>query len=187
MTIKELPILRAFTTGLESADALDPVVDRVHDITTAVPSGVRDVLHGDPAGHTLHPAIILLPVGAWIGSAILDFVPGSKNASRALVGAGVATILPAVVTGLADWSLLPEKRQQRVGLVHAASNSVATSLYALSFLQRTRGKHGSGKVLGLAGLAFVGLSGYLGGHLAYRQGASVEIEHGATARPTPGA
>ena len=174
MTIEELPILRAFTTGLERAESLDPVVDRVRDITAKAPGAVRDVLHGDPAGHTLHPAIILLPVGAWIGSAILDFVPGSKAASQVLVGAGVATILPAVVTGLADWSLLPEKRQQRVGIVHAASNTVATTLYALSFVQRARGKHGSGKALGLAGLAFVGLSGYLGGHLAYRQGASVE-------------
>lgn len=172
--MEELPVLRAFTSGLEEADALDPVIDRVHTLTSAVPTGVRDVLHGDPAGHTLHPAIILLPVGAWIGSAILDFLPGSKAASQALVGAGVATILPAVVTGLADWSLLPEKRQQRVGIVHAASNTVATTLYALSFVQRSRRKHGSGKVLGLVGLAFVGLSGYLGGHLAYRQGASVE-------------
>ena len=174
--MKELPILRAFTSGLENADALDPVVDTVHDVATAVPRPIRDLLHGDPAGHTLHPAIILLPVGAWIGSAILDFLPGSEKASRALVGAGVATILPAVATGLADWSLLPDKRQQRVGLVHAASNTVATTMYAVSFVQRSRGKHGSGKVFGLIGLGFVGLSGYLGGHLAYRQGASVEID-----------
>lgn len=174
--MKELPILRAFTSGLENADALDPVVDQVHAVAISVPRPVRSVLHGDPAGHTLHPAIILLPVGAWIGSAILDFVPGSHKASRALVGAGVATILPAVATGLADWSLLPQKSQQRVGLVHAASNTIATTLYAASFVQRTRGKHGSGKVFGLMGLAFVGLSGYLGGHLAYRQGASVEVD-----------
>ena len=174
--MKELPILAAMTSGLEEADALDPVVDRVYDITSAVPRGVREVLHGEPAGHTLHPAIILLPVGAWIGSAILDFVPGSKAASQVLVGAGVLTIAPAVVTGLADWSLLPERRQRRVGIVHAASNTVATTLYALSFVQRSRGKHGSGRLLGLAGLAVVGFSGYLGGHLAYRQGASVETE-----------
>jgi uncharacterized membrane protein len=169
--MKELPILSALTSGLEEADALDPVIDRVSDFTSTVPREVREVLHGEPAGHTLHPALIL-----WIGSAILDFVPGSKAASTTLVGAGVLTVAPAVITGLADWSLLPEKRQRRVGLVHAASNTVATTLYALSFVQRTRGKHGSGKLLGLAGLAVVGFSGYLGGHLAYRQGASVETE-----------
>jgi uncharacterized membrane protein len=157
--MKELPILSALTSGLEEADALDPVIDRVSDFTSTVPREVREVLHGEPAG-----------------SAILDFVPGSKAASTTLVGAGVLTVAPAVITGLADWSLLPEKRQRRVGLVHAASNTVATTLYALSFVQRTRGKHGSGKLLGLAGLAVVGFSGYLGGHLAYRQGASVETE-----------
>ena len=174
--MEELPVLRAFTSGLEEAEALDPVVRKVGELTSAVPRSVRDLLHGDPAGHTLHPAIVLVPVGAWIGSAILDFVPGSEPASRALVGAGVLTVLPAVVTGLADWSRLPQKRQQRVGLVHAASNTVATTLYALSFVQRSRGRHGSGRLLGLAGLGVVGLSGYLGGHLAYRQGASVELE-----------
>ena len=163
-------------TVVEKADVLDPVVDRVRGVALAVPRVVRDVLHGDPVGHTVHPAIVLLPVGAWIGSAILDVVPGSEKAARVLVGAGVASILPAAVTGLADWSRLPERRQQRVGIVHAASNTVATTLYAVSFLQRSRGKHGSGKVFGLAGLAFVGLSGYLGGHLAYRQGASVETD-----------
>jgi len=178
--MKQLEILHTATTAVEEADVLDPVVDRVRGIVTAVPRAVRDVLHGDPAGHTLHPAIILLPVGAWIGSAILDFVPGSQKAARVLVGAGVATVLPAVVTGLADWSLLPGRRQQRVGIVHAASNTVATTLYAASFVQRTRGKQASGRLLGLAGLAVVGISGYLGGHLAYRQGASVELEPGET-------
>jgi len=174
--MQELPILRAFTSGLEEAEALDPVVDGVRDFTSAVPRQVLDLLHGEPAGHTLHPAIVLVPVGAWIGSAILDFVPGSTAASRLLVGAGVATVLPAVATGLADWSRLPDERQRRVGLVHAASNTLATTLYTVSFVQRVRGRHASGKLLGLAGLAVVGLSGYLGGHLAYRLGASVEVE-----------
>jgi len=134
---------------------------------------VRDALHGVPVGHTVHPVAVLLPVGAWIGSAVLDFVPGAQKASCVLVGVGIAGVLPSVATGLADWSTL-RRDQSRVGLVHAASNTVATSLYALSFVQRGRGRTVSGRLLGLAGLAAVGLSGYLGGHLTYRMGASVE-------------
>ena len=171
--MRELRIVKAVEV-LEEAESLDPLVKKVRSIVNAVvrPRAVRDLLHGVPIGHAAHPALVLVPIGSWIGSAILDVVPGSEKASRVLVGAGVATVLPSVVTGLTDWSDLHEQ-QQRVGLVHAAANATATGLYAVSFIQRSRGKHGSGRMFGLAGLAFVGLSGYLGGHLAYRQAAGV--------------
>ena len=173
--VRELKVLNEATSALENAEALDPVVDGVRGaVETVIGSGdVRDALHGVPVGHTVHPVAVLLPVGAWIGSAVLDFVPGAQKASRVLVGVGIAGVLPSVATGLADWSTL-RRDQSRVGLVHAASNTVATSLYALSFVQRGRGRTVSGRLLGLAGLAAVGLSGYLGGHLTYRMGASVE-------------
>ena len=172
--MRELKILNDATSALEGADALDPVVDRVKGVVlTALPDPVRDVLHGVPVGHAVHPVAVLLPIGAWIGSAILDFVPGSEKASRTLVGVGIATVLPSVATGLADWSQL-RADQSRVGLVHALTNTVATSLYAVSFVQRGRGRRLSGRLFGLAGLAVVGVSGYLGGHLTYRMGASVE-------------
>ena len=171
--MRELGFVKKIS-AIEDAELLDPAVLRVKGIVDTVvqPQGVRDVLHGVPVGHAVHPVAVLLPIGAWLGSAILDFVPGSRAASRVLVGVGVAGVLPSVVTGLTDWSELHEQ-QQRVGLVHAASNTVATALYAASFVQRSRGRHTSGRVLGLAGLAAVGLSGYLGGHLAYRQAAAV--------------
>ena len=171
--MRELGILKNVAL-LEDAEALDPIVGGVRDIVNTVvqPQAVRDVLHGVPVGHAIHPVAVLLPIGAWLGSAILDFVPGAEKSSRVLVGAGIAGVLPSVVTGLTDWSELHEQ-QQRVGIVHAASNTVATALYAASFVQRSRGKQASGRLLGLAGLAAVGLSGYLGGHLAYRQAAAV--------------
>ena len=173
--MRELRILNDATSALENAEALDPAVDGGRAVVETVigSGGVRDALHGVPVGHTVHPVAVLLPIGAWIGSAILDFVPGSQRASRLLVGAGIAGVLPSVATGLADWSTL-RRDQSRVGLVHAATNTVATSLYAVSFVQRGRGRELSGRLFGLAGLAAVGLSGYLGGHLTYRMGASVE-------------
>lgn len=169
--------------AIEEAEALDPLVSRVRSFVKAVvrPRAVRDVLHGVPVGHAVHPALVLVPIGSWIGSAILDVFPGSERASRVLVGAGVATVLPSVVTGLTDWSELHEQ-QQRVGLVHAAANAAATGLYAVSFVQRSRGRQASGRMFGLAGLAFVGLSGYLGGHLAYRQAAGANHAEGVPHR-----
>ena len=172
--MRELKILNDATSALEGAASLDPLVDRVKGVvTTVVPDPVLDVLHGVPVGHAVHPVAVLLPIGAWIGSAILDVVPGAEKASRILVGVGIASVLPSVATGLADWSQL-RADQSRVGIVHALTNTVATSLYAVSFVQRSRSRQLSGRLFGLAGLAVVGVSGYLGGHLTYRMGASVE-------------
>jgi nitrite reductase/ring-hydroxylating ferredoxin subunit/uncharacterized membrane protein len=169
--MRELGIAKKIS-AIEDAVVLDPAIDRVRDIVNAVikPRGLRDLLHGVPAGHAIHPVLVLVPVGAWISSAVLDFVPGSEKASRILIGTGIAGVLPSVATGFTDWSELHEQ-QQRVGIVHAASNTVATALYAASLVQRVRGRQASGRMLGLAGLAVVGFSGYLGGHLAYRQAA----------------
>jgi nitrite reductase/ring-hydroxylating ferredoxin subunit len=59
---------------------------------------------------------------------------------------------------------------RRVGLVHAASNAVALSLYTSSLVARRRGARGRGKLLAAAGTAVMGGAGYLGGHLSFVRG-----------------
>jgi hypothetical protein len=49
--------------------------------------------------------------------------------------------------------------------VHAASNVVAVGLYAGSWAARSKGRHGRGAFLALAGMAVATVGGYLGGHL----------------------
>jgi uncharacterized membrane protein len=163
--------------SLEDTTALDPAISEVRTVVNRVlrPGVVRDLLRGKPLGHPAHPIAILIPAGAWISSAVLDFVPGQEKASQTLVGFGILAVTPAAASGAADWSALTQ-RQQRVGLVHWAANLTSIGLYSLSYLQRRRGKQLSGKVLGLAGLAVVSGAGYLGGHLAYRQGANVNTQ-----------
>ena len=91
-------------------------------------------------------------------------------ASQALIGAGIAASLPAAATGLADWSAL-HRHQQRVGLVHAIAQTVATGLFTASLLARLGGQARAGKALSLAGLTSATVGAYLGGHLAMRLGA----------------
>ena len=55
----------------------------------------------------------------------------------------------------------------RTGLVHAAANVAALSLYAASLAAPRR----RAAALRLAGLAAAGAGGFLGGHIAYRQSA----------------
>lgn len=157
---------------LENASALDPVIERVSTVVNAIfrPSGIRDLLHGVPLGHPLHPLMVQVPLGAWTSAAMLDLLPGTGAASTLLVGVGVVTALPAAAAGEVDWTDLHEQHK-RVGLVHAAANVIGTSLYAASLVQRLRGRSGSGKMLSYLGLAVVSAGGFLGGHLSYRQAA----------------
>lgn len=164
----ELPIIHQITR-IESAEELDPIVGRADTLFNAIlkPRWLRDLLHGVPFGHPVHPVAVQIPVGAWTSAVILDLVPGSSKASRALIGIGVLSAVPAIASGWTDWLRLHDQ-QKRVGIVHAAANSIAIGLFALSFIQRGRG---SGKLLAFAGLGVASAGAFLGGHLAYRQAA----------------
>ena len=159
---------------LEEARTLDPVSDRLQAAVSATvkPQRLRDLLHGTWLGHSLHPALVQLPVGAFLSAAILDLLPGRGRAATTLIAAGTASAAPAVAAGLVDWSEMTRDRR-RVGLVHATANAVALSFYAASLVARVRGRTARGKALGYAGLSAAGVGAYLGGHLSYAQSAGV--------------
>ncbi len=179
--MKPLPALE-LVTRLEDAEWLDPLAKTVRKAVKKVirPRWARDILHGVPIGHPVHPLAVQVPIGAWISAGVLDAIPGSEKAAKVLIGVGTISVLPSALAGFTDWSQL-HSQQQRVGLVHAGANIAATSLYIASLVQRARGSQGSGKVLAYLGLATVSASGFLGGHLTYRQAAGVnhseEIPH----------
>ena len=162
----------ALAERVEQAHVLDPVVRRMSDgVVRALPAGPRtDALHGVPFGQPAHPALVRLPLGCWTSAVLLDLLGGGDRASRALIGAGVAGTVPAMATGLADWSAL-HTDQQRVGLVHAVCQSGAATLFLGSLAARTRGRPGYGRLLSGFGLLVATAGSYLGGHLALRLGA----------------
>ncbi|WP_405114745.1 Rieske 2Fe-2S domain-containing protein [Micromonospora sp. NBC_01405] len=166
--------MRALLTRIEQNSALDRVGDRLQRAVQATirPQRVRDLLHGVFLGHPLHPALVQVPVGAWISAAVLDLMPGQRRAATTLVGLGTVGALPAAVAGLNDWAALT-RDQRRVGLVHAASNTVGLALYTGSLAARLSGRHGTGRALAYLGLTAASAGAYLGGHLAYKQGAQV--------------
>ncbi len=171
--MKELPPLN-LVSRLEDSLWLDPLVAGVKGTVNSIVRfpWLRDVLHGVPLGHPVHPLGVQIPMGAWTSAAILDAVPGSDRAAAILIGVGAITAVPSAVAGFTDWSDLHEQ-QQRVGLVHAAGNIAATGLYIASLVERSRGRLPRGKLLGYLGFATLAAAGFLGGHLAYRQAAGV--------------
>ena len=159
---------------LEEARSLDPVSDRLQAVVSATvrPQRLRDLLHGTWLGHAAHPALVQLPVGAFLSAAILDLLPGRRRAATTLIAVGTASAAPAVAAGLVDWSEMTKDRQ-RVGLVHATANTIALGLYAASLVARVQGRTGRGRALAFGGLSAAGLGAYLGGHLSFAQGAGV--------------
>jgi nitrite reductase/ring-hydroxylating ferredoxin subunit/uncharacterized membrane protein len=164
-------MLRQMLSRLERARALDGVSDKLQGAVqvAAQPQAVEDLLHGVWLGHPLHPALVQLPIGAFVSAAVLDLVPGGRKGATTLIAVGTASATPAIAAGLVDWSQMTKDRR-RVGLVHATANAVALGFYVGSLLARLSGRPARGRALAFAGLSMASAGAYLGGHLAYSQG-----------------
>jgi len=127
---------------------------------------IKDALHGVWLGHPLHPALAQLTLGSFLSAALIDLVGAGRRESTGLITLGVAATVPTVAAGWADFADSHEE-QQRVGLVHAATNTVAVTCFLAVLARRARG--GDGRALSVTAGAISGLAAVLGGHLSYRQ------------------
>ena len=160
--------LHRATLALERTRALDGASRLVAPLAEAVVGtpARRDALQGHWLGHSLHPILVMVPVGAWTSVSVLDLAGGeqARPAAQMLTGLGLLASVPSVVTGLAEWAGAGP-RDRRTATVHAAVNAVSLVLYVRSWRARRRGQHSTGARLAAAGLGVAGVGGYLGGHL----------------------
>lgn len=162
MDATEIP--KAITDNFAAAD---PVAHRIDAVAEAIPPAAQDVLSGKWLGHPLHPVLTDLPIGFWTSSMLLDlFGKRVARTSTAMAGLGVATAIPTVASGLAEWRQLPDEKK-RVGVVHVVANLLATALFALSVVARLRGMRGRGVAFGMLGGTVATVGGLMGGHLAF--------------------
>jgi uncharacterized membrane protein len=138
-------------------------------------------------GHSPHPAIVSLPLGAWAVSAISDVLGVATrqraydDTARISMGIGLVGAVGAIATGLHDYSYIPRDRPTHaIATTHAMSMVAATSLLAASFLLRERShQDGDGPSLTARALALGGwgaslYGGYLGGVLVEEHGEAVK-------------
>ena len=164
-------LLETVTETLERATWLDPIGDAGQKVTGLLkPGAVMDLLSGTPIGHPAHPVLVTVPIGAVASATVLDATGSDPDSARRLIGLGLLSSLPAAATGLADWGTL-HTAERRVGVAHALANTVGLGLLGASWWAR---RSGGGKTLSLAGFSVLGVSGWLGGHLAYAQGVGVD-------------
>jgi uncharacterized membrane protein len=138
-------------------------------------------------GHPLHPALVSVPIGAWVASFAFDCAshltdPATlATGSRWLIGLGVLGAVLAALVGVLDLMALPPGTPVfRTALAHLGLALLATTLYAVGFL--LRGDPPAAPVplnqLALSALALASLlgAGFLGGRLAFRYGVRVAAE-----------
>lgn len=170
MTLQESLI--KFAENLDTDRVSKPVMTYVS--RQVKPALIRNTLSGTYLGHPLHPLLTDIPIGTWLGAAVLDLVggAGSEHASDVLIGTGLAAAVPTMLSGLNDWSDTygPETR---IGFAHAIGVAAGSAIYAASLAARVSGRRGLGRALGFAGLATVTASAYLGGHLSFARGMNV--------------
>ena len=148
----------------------------------------KTILAG-PYGHPFHPILVTIPIGAWVASLVFDIVALASSGKEAafaqgaywLIGIGIIGAVLAAVFGLMDLLVIPRGTKAfRTGLTHMTLNLTVVVLFVIDFA--VRASQGSEKattagfVLSLVALALLGISGMLGGKLAYHYGVRVADE-----------
>jgi hypothetical protein len=153
-------------SGADGGAVLGPVAHTVGTGRTG------RVLAGDWLGHAAHPMLTDFTTGPWMAASFLDLFgpPGSAPAARRLVGLGLLAAVPTWLSGASEWRRT-DGATRRVGLVHAVGSSLATALYAGSYVARRRGGRRAGVLLGLLGGVVEIADGYVGGELTLIGGA----------------
>jgi uncharacterized membrane protein len=129
-------------------------------------------------GHPLHPAIVPLPIGSFVGAFVCDLAyarTGDRfwaRGARLLTGAGLVTGLVAGALGAMDFTGRASIRTRPAAGVHAAGNLSVLGLAAVSEALRARderaGTPGAALAISAASVAVLGVTGWLGGELAFR-------------------
>jgi uncharacterized membrane protein len=143
-----------------------------------------------PYGHPLHPLLVTVPIGAWLGSLVFDVAsrfavtPGFlTQGAEWLIGIGAIGAVAAAVVGFLDLlAIAPGTPAFRTAIWHMSLNLVITATYTANFAWRHATYAKGGPVplgmlaLSAASMAALAVSGFLGGKLAYRYGIRVADE-----------
>jgi uncharacterized membrane protein len=138
-------------------------------------------------GHSPHPAIVAVPLGAWTVSTVCDGLamatgePAYDDAARISMAVGLMGAAGAVITGLRDYSFIPKERpSHQVATTHALGNGLASSLMVASYVMRVK-DHSAGRrtsiparLLALTGSGVSLYTAWLGGKLLEEMGEGVK-------------
>lgn len=136
--------------------------------------------------HPIHPMIVSLPIGLWIGAFVFDLI-GSISSNAGLWAAGfycviggcIGAVLAALPGALDWWFAIPSNSSAKQrGLLHGGLNTLALLLFIyIAYRLGSPAAVPDSISLTLMGVGVVmlGCSGWLGGTLVYRN--QIGVDH----------
>lgn len=136
-------------------------------------------------GHPIHPMLIVLPLGLFIGAIVIDTIylfTGGNNlpsVSYFNISLGILGGLLAAIFGFTDWLAIPSNtRAKQIGAWHGIGNVVVVGMFAISWLFRRANVDFVPSQLALIfsyGAILLGvLTAWLGGELVFRLNVGVD-------------
>jgi nitrite reductase/ring-hydroxylating ferredoxin subunit/uncharacterized membrane protein len=129
--------------------------------------------------HPLHPILVSFPIAMWAGGFIF-YLMGVNGSNQGLWAAGYYSIIAgcvgaalAAVPGVVDWLLVvpPNSSAKKRGLIHGGLNTLNLLLFiyiAYRVGSPAKQPDGTSLVLMAIGVVVLGVAGWLGGTLVYR-------------------
>ena len=141
---------------------------------------LQDFLNGTWLGHSLHAVLVDVVIGAATGALLLDVlriffgVEGMETAATWIVGLASLAGIGSLVTGLTEFKDTdPNTATRDVTILHGVINFLGMGGFAFSTIQRLNGSHDAAFWALLIGYLVIGVGGYIGGHLVFKYGYSV--------------
>jgi nitrite reductase/ring-hydroxylating ferredoxin subunit/uncharacterized membrane protein len=141
---------------------------------------LQDFLNGVWLGHSLHAVLVDVVVGGATAALLLDLlrvvfgVEGLETATTWIVGLVWLAGIGAILTGLTDFKDTSADTVTRdVTGLHGVINIVGLGGFAFSTMQRLNGNHDAGFWGLLVGYAIISVGAYIGGHVVYKYGYTV--------------
>jgi nitrite reductase/ring-hydroxylating ferredoxin subunit/uncharacterized membrane protein len=143
---------------------------------------LQDFLNGVWLGHSLHAVLVDVVIGAATATVLLDLlrivfgVEGLETAATWVAGLAWLAGVGSVVSGLTDFKdTSPDSATRDVTVVHGLINIVGLVFFLVSLLQRVGGSHDAGFWLFLIGYVVISVGSYIGGHMVFKYGYSVNF------------
>jgi uncharacterized membrane protein/nitrite reductase/ring-hydroxylating ferredoxin subunit len=133
--------------------------------------------------HPIHPLLIPFPIAFFIGTLVFDVLSVIYNnasfwqTGKYLEIGGVVMALVAAVPGIIDYiyTVPPDSSAKKRGAKHGILNTLVVILFITAYMLK-RGDNGTSLIIVLeaVGSVLLGVSGWLGGTLSYRNQIGVD-------------
>lgn len=138
-------------------------------------------------GHPIHPMLVGFPITFFIGTLLFDILGLAQQRdvfftiAFYLEAAGIITALAAAIPGIIDYFLTvpPKSSGKKRATQHGLLNIIIVIIFTIAWFYRQNPGPSATVVLGLEAIGVIGLgvSGWLGGTLVYRNQIGVDIRY----------